>query len=86
MGIKTGLDDTPVADQSYNDLQQMVEVIRSEYEKLKARVFSWDPPSVGWRGPIIEDLEEWSFWAPPLREPGQVPSVPGDAMSNFRYN
>ena len=74
--IKTGLDDTPIAYQSYNDLQQMVEVTRSEYEKLKSRVFSWDPPSVGWRGPIVEDLDEWSFWAPPLREPGQVPSVP----------
>lgn len=74
--IKTGLDDTPIAFQTYNDLQQQVEVSRSDYERLKPRVFPWDPPSVGWRGPIIDDQTNWSFWSSPVRQSGQRPRVP----------
>ena len=74
--IKTGLDDTPVSYQTYNDLQQQVEVMRADYNRLKPRVFPWDPPSVGWRGPIIDDRTNWSFWSSPLRQSGQRPRVP----------
>lgn len=74
--IKTGLDDTPISYQTYNDLQQQVEVSRSDYDRLKPRVFSWDPPSVGWRGPIIDDQTNWSFWSSPVHQSGQRPRVP----------
>ena len=84
--VKTGLDDTPIAYQSYNDLQQLVEVTRAEYERLKPRVFTWDPPSVGWRGPVIEDQDRWSFWAPPLRQSGQVPRVPSGRYLQLQIN
>lgn len=74
--IRTGLDDTPISFQTYNDLQDQVEISRSGYEKLKPRVFAYDPPSVGWRGPIIEDQNQWTFWSSPIRESGQLPRVP----------
>lgn len=74
--IKTGLDDTSISYQTYNDLQQQVEVSRSDYDRLKPRVFPWDPPSVGWRGPIIDDQTNWSFWSSPVYQSGQRPRVP----------
>ena len=74
--VKIGLDDTPIAYLSYNDLQQHVEVTREEYDRLKPRSRTVDPPSVGWRGPIIDDQNQWSFWSSPLRQSGQRPRVP----------
>jgi hypothetical protein len=74
--IRTGLDDTPIAYHSYNDLAQPVEVSEAQFERLKSRVWPWDPPAVGWRGPIADDTDRWSFWSPPLRESGQRPRVP----------
>jgi hypothetical protein len=76
VAIRTGLDDTPISYRTYNDLQEKIEISRSGYEKLKPRVFSYDPPSVGWRGPVIEDQNQWSFWSSPIRESGQLPRVP----------
>ena len=74
--IKTGLDDTPIAYHSYNDMAQPVEVSEAEYERIKPRVWPWDPPAVGWQGPIVDDTHSWSFWSPPLRQSGQRPRVP----------
>lgn len=76
VAVKTGLDDTPIAYLSYNDLQLPVEVTRKEYDRLKPRIFPWDPPAVGWRGPIADDEESWSFWSAPQRVSGQRPLVP----------
>ena len=74
--IRTGLDDTPIAYHSYNDLAQPVEVTESQFDRLNARVWPWDPASVGWRGPIVDDTDSWSFWSSPLRDSGQRPRVP----------
>ena len=74
--IKTGLDDGPIAYHSYNDLAQPVEVEKDVYAKLKPRVWPWDPPAVGWQGVIADDINDWSFWSPPIRVPGQRPRVP----------
>lgn len=73
--VRTGLDDTPIAYHTYNDLGQPVEVSASEYEQLKPRVWPWDPPAVGWQGLILDDEKNWSFWSPPLRQSGQWPRV-----------
>ena len=75
VAVKTGLDDTPIAYLSYNDMQLPIEVTQKEYERLKPRIFSFDPPTVGWRGPIVEDEENWSFWSAPLRTSGQSPFI-----------
>jgi hypothetical protein len=74
--VKTGLDDTPISYNSYNDMAQPVEVSEAEYEGLKPRVWPWDPPAVGWQGPIADDRRNWSFWSAPLRSSGERPRVP----------
>ncbi len=74
--IKSGLDPTPTGYHGYDDIGQLVEVTQSAYERLKQRIWPWDPPAVGWRGPIIDDADHWSFWSPPLRHSGQRPRVP----------
>ncbi len=76
VAVKTGRDDSPIAYLSYNDLQLPIEVTRTEYDRLKPRIFSWDPPAVGWRGPIVEDEDNWSFWSAPQRLSGERPLVP----------
>jgi hypothetical protein len=53
-----------------------VEVTESQFDRLNARVWPWDPASVGWRGPIVDDTDSWSFWSSPLRDSGQRPRVP----------
>ena len=74
--IKSGLDPTPTGYHGYDDIGQLVEVTQSAYERLKQRIWPWDPPAVGWRGHIIDDADHWSFWSPPLRHSGQRPRVP----------
>lgn len=74
--IRTGLDDSPVAFHSYNDLAQPVEVDKDVYTRLKPRVWPWDPPAVGWQGIIADDTKSWSFWSPPVRTSGERPRVP----------
>ena len=82
--IKTGLDDTAIAYLSYNDLSQAVEVDLTDYERLKPRVYSYDPPAVGWRGPIVEDQEQWSFWSRPLTRSGSDPQIPAGRYMQLR--
>ena len=82
--IKTGLDDTPMAYLSYSDLSQAVEVSATDYERLKPRVYSYDPPAVGWRGHITEDQQQWSFWSRPLTGSGGDPQVPAGRYLQLR--
>ncbi|MBI2505254.1 MAG: hypothetical protein HYW07_18730 [Candidatus Latescibacteria bacterium] len=74
--IRTGLDDTPVVYNSYNDMAQPVEVSEAAYEGMKPRVWPWDPPAVGWQGPIVDDHQNWSFWSASMRASGARPRVP----------
>ncbi|MBT5325540.1 MAG: hypothetical protein HOL51_05385 [Gemmatimonadetes bacterium] len=82
--IKTGLDDTPIRYHSYSDIGQLVEVAQTQYDRLKQRIWPWDPPAVGWRGPIADDVDNWSFWSVPLRTSGQQPRVPGGRYLQMR--
>ena len=82
--IKTGLDPTPTGYHGYDDIGQLVEVTQSAYERLKQRTWPWDPPAVGWRGPIIDDADNWSFWSPPLRRSGELPRVPSGRYLQLR--
>ena len=82
--IKTGLDPTPTGYHGYDDIGQLVEVTQSAYERLKQRTWPWDPPAVGWRGPIIDDADNWSFWSPPLRHSGELPRVPSGRYLQLR--
>ncbi len=82
--IKTGLDTTPTGYHGYDDIGQLVEVTQSAYERLKQRIWPWDPPAVGWRGPIFDDADNWSFWSPPLRHSGELPRVPSGRYLQVR--
>ncbi len=82
--IKTGLDPTPTGYHGYDDIGRLVEVTQSAYERLKQRVWPWDPPAVGWRGPIFDDADHWSFWSPPLRRSGERPRVPSGRYVQVR--
>lgn len=82
--IKSGRDDTPITYLTYNDLSQLVEVSAADYERLKPRVYGYDPPAVGWRGPITEDANQWSFWSRPLSDSGQAPQIPAGQYIQLR--
>ena len=74
--VKTGLDDSPTAYYTYNRRSKLVETTESEWDsRLKQRVAPSHPPAVGWRGPITEDVDQWSFWSASL-EPGDSPRLP----------
>ena len=88
--IRTGRDDTPMAYFGFDDLGAHVEVTKKQWERLTSSVpratlisvisrleaRGATVPMVGFRGPVVEDLENWSFWSVPLEESGQHPRRP----------
>ena len=75
--LKTGVDDTPTAFYTWNQMGKLVETTESDYaSKLKDRLYTFNPEGVGWRGPIIADTESWSSWSAPLDRSGDQPSLP----------
>ena len=88
--IRTGRDDTPMAYFGFDDLGAHVEVTKKQWERLTSSVpratlisaisrleaRGATVPAVGFRGPVVEDLKNWSFWSVPLEESGQHPRLP----------
>lgn len=88
--IRTGRDDTPTAYFGFDDLGANVEVTKEQWERLTSFVPRETSisaisrleargaavPSMGLRGPVVEDLKNWSFWSAPLEESGQHPRLP----------
>ena len=74
--VRTGLDETPMVYHTYDDLGRPTEVSAADYARLKPRRFPFDPPALGWAGPITEDRESWSFWSAPLQVSGEQPRLP----------
>ena len=88
--IRTGRDDTPTAYFGFDDLGATMEVTRKQWERLTSFVPRQTlissisrleargaaVPAVGLRGPVIEDLKNWSFWSTPLEESGVHPHLP----------
>lgn len=74
--VKTGMDDTPTAYYGYDDLGQPVEVDEGVYEGLKPRIYPGAPAAVGWRGPVADDQQHWSFWSAPIQQADGKPRVP----------
>ena len=58
----------------------------SLWAELRPLVWPWDPPAVGWRGPIADDADHWSFWSSPIRTSGQRPRVPRGQYLQVRVN
>ena len=75
--LKTGLDDTPTAFYTWDQMGRPVETTEDTYaSKLKDRLYSFNPQGVGWRGPITADTESWSPWSAPLERSGDQPRLP----------
>ena len=74
--VKTGLDDTPTIYYTYNDLGKQVETTSDDYIMLKPRVLPRHPRGEGFRGPIVEDTNAWSFWSAPQEDSGDRPRLP----------
>ena len=75
--LKTGLDDTPTAYYTYNQVGQFVEATEDDYaNKLKQRLYFFHPEGPGWRGPVVDDAENWSGWSAPLDRSGEQPRLP----------
>ena len=88
--IRTGRDDTPTAYFGFDDLGAHVEVTKEQWERLPSSVpgkislssisrleaRGATAAAVGLRGPVVEDLKNWSFWSVPLEASGQHPRLP----------
>ena len=75
VALKVGLDDTPRSFFTYDQMGRLIETTQGDYTDLKNIVYAWNAPSVGWRGPIVDDTSEWSFWSAPLTS-GERPRLP----------
>ena len=83
--LQTGLDDTPRAFYTYDQMGRLVETSQEIYaNRLKNIVRSWDPQGMGWRGPIADDTEHWSFWSAPLGRSGERPRLPRGRYAKVR--
>ena len=75
--VKTGLDDTPTIYYTYDEMGKQVEAAEGDYiNKLKTKQWPWHPDGVGWRGPIVEDTNGWSYWSAPIRSSDVRPRLP----------
>ena len=76
VALKVGIDDTPRSFFTYDQMGRLVETTPDDYANLKNIVYAWNLPSVGWRGPIVDDTNSWSFWSAPLTQSGDRPRLP----------
>ncbi len=82
--IRTGRDDTPTAYFGFDDLGANVEVTKRQWDRLIPLESRGSTIAVGYRGPVVEDLENWSFWSLPLTESGQHPRMPWGRYMQLR--
>ena len=74
--IRTGRDDSPTAYFGFDDLGAHVEVTKKQWDRLIPLEARGATIAVGYRGPVAEDLQNWSFWSLPLEGSGQHPRLP----------
>ena len=74
--IRTGRDDSPMAYFGFDDLGAHVEVTKKQWDRLTPLETVGATIAVGFRGPVAEDLQNWSFWSLPLEESSQHPRLP----------
>ena len=85
--LKSGLDETPRSYYTYDQMGKLIETTAEDYaNKLKTRQWAWHPAGVGWRGPVVEDTEQWSFWTAPLQRSGDRPRLPRGRFLKLRVN
>lgn len=82
--IRTGRDDTPTTYFGFDDLGANVEVTKKQWDRLIPLESRGSTIAVGYRGPVVEDLENWSFWSLPLTESGEHPRMPWGRYMQLR--
>ena len=82
--IRTGRDDTPTAYFGFDDLGANVEVSKRQWDRLIPLESRGSTIAVGYRGPVVEDLENWSFWSLPQTESSQHPRMPWGRYMQLR--
>ena len=73
--LKTGTKDDPHKFLTWNDQGELYELPRAEWEDLRERSGANDPEFLGWRGPVIEDRDDWSAWTGPMNLSGTLLDV-----------
>ena len=84
--LRTGIDDNPATYYTYNDLGKQVQTTADDYyNNLRPGTQSVHAINMGrgtlkleegFRGPIGEDRDNWSFWSAPLDRSGDRPRLP----------
>ena len=68
--LKNGTDADPRRFLSYNDQGELIQLTRSNWDALRERSFQNDPKFIGWRGPVIDNVDDWSGWTGPMDQSG----------------
>lgn len=82
--IRTGRDPTPLAYFGFDDLGAHVEVTKRQWDRLIPLVTRGAVEAVGYRGPVAEDQNNWSFWSTPIRTSGVHPRMPWGQFFQLR--
>ena len=83
--LKSGIDETPTSYFTYDQMGRLVETNQEDFAaNLKTRQWPWHPAGVGWRGPVVEDTENWSFWTASLQRSGDRPRLPRSRYVKLR--
>ena len=68
--LKNGTTEDPGKYLAYNDQGELIELEHSDWDGLRTRTRRNDPKFVGWKGPVIENREDWSAWTGPMNQTG----------------
>ena len=71
IGVRTGRDDDPNVYYEYTDKGLEGIVSRDRYERELKPAFAGQEGKPGLRASISYDTENWTYWSPPITEPGQ---------------
>ena len=68
--LKNGTTDDLHAYFTWNDMGELEEITRADWDGLEPRTITSDPEFVGWRGPVTENRDNWSSWTGPMDQSG----------------
>ena len=74
--IRNGISKDPRVYTTWNDQGELITQRRTDWEALRIRSGATDREFIGWRGPVIEDLDDWTAWSGPMNISGTRLAVP----------
>ena len=73
--LKTGSTPDPRQFFTYGDAGDLQEVDSATWESLRLRETREQPRYIGWRGPVVTDLDNWPPWSGQISETGTRPDL-----------